>query len=313
MILRFSDNFLGSCKAPDISDLICEAIVHGHFIDVTSGARRLIRQDVSMHGSTNQKALFSNHGCNFDISENIYKYLTTWEIDESYSFDNVMRLIKSPSRLVTENAHQEWPVYKAIIDLYKSDPVYGDYFSILKTAKDSCFIEEAHAGGTGELLKEADARPLKHNTENLLLKRTCILFDSDRDNPDCFDGNKNHLFKSLCGKEYTDVMDDDIYTLDHIAPVWHMWYKRAIENYFPDSQYREINCDTAQWDNLSSVEKDYVLLDRKSTPGYEKKRLAELVATMNRKKFETNLKKFTVGGEDMSEMQLFLLKLVKIL
>lgn len=50
-----------------------------------------------------------------------------------------------------------------------------------------------------------------------------------------------------------------------------------------------------------------------NAPGYNKNQLSLLPQGMERMDYETGLKKFVVNGESMTELQLLLLKFIKII
>lgn len=62
----------------------------------------------------------------------------------------------------------------------------------------------------------------------------------------------------------------------------------------------------------TGVDRDYLKISEKIA-GYSKDKLPSLTSKMSRKKYESGLKHFYVNGEDLSELQLFLLKLVRII
>lgn len=316
MIFHIPTSFLQKIKSPDLSDLAYEMARNGHFIKVDKDGYRMIRDAVREHGSTNQKECFFSHTEIFDISTSLFSGLRNYWVDENSSVKDLRFMVTEPARLVTENANHEWPVYKHLIDVYRSDPKYGDLFAVLKKAKDNHRITGDHAGGSGELLKTMDRDAYLSGDDNLRLLKTCVLFDRDTDDDTYFDGHKNSLFRRFVGKDHTTISDNDIYTLSHDVPVWHMWYKRAIENYIPNEQYVYGGFDISGILTLTNKERDYALLGGNGSTnpliaGYDKKALPGLIAGLSRSKIERNLKHFNINGEDLSEMQLFLLKLVK--
>ena len=92
-----------------------------------------------------------------------------------------------------------------------------------------------------------------------------------------------------------------------------MWHKRAIENYFPDSRYENIGCDVSAMSRLRPEQRDYFKIENKTVKGYDKNSLDRLLEGLDRNMLEANLKKFRIGDKEYSEMELFLLKLVKII
>ena len=318
MIFIVSSSFISACAPPDLSDIACMVAQYGHFIKASNSDYKIFRQAVKDHGSTNQKECFRNHLEIFDIPDNLFRYLRCIDIDDSFTSKDFLHLITSQSRLITENANNEWPVYKHFIDVYKSDPTYSDVFTLLKKAKDKNHLTGIQAGGAGELLKSANQNSYEFHGKNLTHLKTCVLFDRDTDNDTYFDGNKNPLFKALAGKTHLTITDDDIYQLSHEPLTWHMWYKRAIENYFPDEQYIKAGFDPSPLNTMTQHQRDYALIGgKKSNPqlvnDYSKGALKDLLSGFSRAKIEKHLKVFNVNGENISEIQLFLLKLVKII
>lgn len=318
MIFHIPRQFLNNNRPQDISDLVCLACKKGHYVKSDKESIRLIKQFVLEHGNTNERERFLAHTELFDISESLDNYLTTFYVDANLPFAHLEYLMEEPARLVIENTNKEWPVYQHIIDIYKSDKQFGDVFTLLKRAKDRKLIKGDHAGGTGEIKDTVERDPYPSRLNNLRLKKTMALFDRDTDDNLHYDGNKNPLFKFFSGKDFTGIREEDIYTLQQTEPFWHMWYKRAIENYFPDEQYVKAGFDVSAIRGFSAEERDYKLLGgNKNHPsligGYGKNSLKKLVKGLSREKLEKNLKKFEIEGIKVSEMQLFLLKLVRIL
>ena len=225
MIFHITLPFLLNNQPADISDLVCATCKRGHYIKADRDSIKLIRQYVTTHGSTNQKELFRAHTDLFDITESLGTYLTTLKLDETISYRDAEFLVNETARVVIENANKEWPVYQHVIDIYKSDQQFGDVFTLLKKAKDKKWIEGAHAGGTGEIKDTVNRDPYPTKQDNIRLKKTLALFDRDTDDNVHYDGNKNSLFKYFSGKDYTQVREEDIYTLTQKEPFWHMWYK----------------------------------------------------------------------------------------
>ncbi|MDE6227078.1 MAG: hypothetical protein K2M63_06135 [Muribaculaceae bacterium] len=301
-----------------MSDLVCLACSKGHYIKADKESIRLIRTYVKENGSTNEKERFRAHTELFDITESLEKYLTTFDVKPNFPLHDLEYLMNEPARIVIENANKEWDVYKHIIDIYKSDKQFSDIFTLLKKAKDEKRLKGDHAGGTGEIKDTVDREPYMVESKNIRLKKTLALFDRDTDDNLHYDGNKNSLFKFFSGKDYTEIKEEDIYTLNQDEPFWHMWYKRAIENYFPDVQYVKAGFDVSGIRGLTLEERDYKLLGGNKTHpalirGYKKDSVKSLVNGLSREQLERSLKKFNIDGMEISEMQLFLLKMVRIL
>lgn len=315
MILVFNNSFLGRHTDVELCDITTAIARNGHYISCSREMGKMMRKAVKDHAGTSDKTSFASGAGFFDYPDHLEKIVRKFEVPDNINAATLIHFISDPSRLVMENGHNEWSVYSHIIDIFEKDAVYGDYYKILKTAKDKGRIHEAHAGGRDGLIKEAESRPIYHDGENLRLRKTCVLFDRDTDNNTDFSGYNNTLFKRLCSKDYTTVTDRDIYTLRHDSPQWHMWYKRAIENYFPVSQYDAMGCDTSNISGLTREQRSYFKIEGKknSVPKYAKGEINKLVKGLSKSALLAELDRLDVDGTTMSEMHLFLLKLVKTL
>ena len=131
----------------------------------------------------------------------------------------------------------------------------------------------------------------------------------DTDDNTYYDSQKNHHFKFFSQKDSQTISDNEIYNLNQTNGwIWHMWYKRAIENYFPKERYEKLSVSIDE-DEIS----DYENIGQKyKSKGYKKEMVPKLAKDMSRTMYERGLKHFTVNGIDMSEMQLLLLKFAKI-
>ena len=144
--------------------------------------------------------------------------------------------------------------------------------------------------------------------------KVCVVFDRDTNNSDDIDKTKKAVFSALCnGIDINQVNNDLIYRLDYEDEyVWHMWYKRAIENYFPKDQYESLGVDVSSFDD--QLPYDYQKFDEKKDypKGYKKNMMKDIAKEMTHQYFEENTHHFNITGEDMSEIQLLLLKIAKI-
>lgn len=313
MIFRIDPRFIDSCPRPRLSDIACAAARNGHYLRTDRRSRCAIRDAVRDHGSTTEKQRFKAHTSMFDPAGNLSRFLRTVEITDDFPPNSFLYLVAGKARLVLENANHEWRVYKYFIDLYSNHRELGDCLSLLRNAKEKKTIKALHSGGCGEMLKIADSEPLNHDGKNLRLLKTCIVFDRDTNDGNTFDDKKNGLFSRLADKRHDNITEADIYHLKPASPVWHMWHKRAIENYFPDSQYHRIGCDVSGMSGLRPEQRDYFKIENKSVKGYDKNSLDLLIEGCDREMLEANLKKFHISDRQYSEMELFLLKLVRII
>lgn len=308
MIFQIDRNYFDNQTALERSELYSNIIAHGHYVDCEPEVRELYYESVEINGSTLQRNLIKKDP-SLKLNRQTRMYLTVMKAAD-FTPQQLMLIIKKPSRLMVENRVYESPVYRNMIGTYASgDRTFHNAFVKLHQALKDGQLEFEHGGGCdGYVQQMADMDA--HEYKDVAKWKFCILSDRDVDGADCYDQKKNPLFQLACGKKSEEMTEEDIYTLDMPNVVWHMWYKRAIENYFPDSQFLAIHADLSSIPPMPA-DRNYKKLGDMN--GYQKRQLPKLVEKMSYTMYESGLKHFYVGGKDMSELQLFLLKLVKII
>lgn len=121
------------------------------------------------------------------------------------------------------------------------------------------------------------------------------------------------LYRFFCGmNSKTDDVDRAyIDTLKQPLYHWHMWRKRAIENYFPPEVFEKINLNVDRYRNYSIPERYFIRVENE-IEGYDKKNLVHVAESMSRNDYEAISDKLIIEGEEMSEIRLFLLKMAKV-
>ena len=308
MIFKINQAFYDSLSAPVRSQLYCDMIQHGHYVDCHPKLREMFYSDIDIHGSTLQKKM-KEKDPSINIPTSFKGFLTIIDVN-SVSFKQLLAIVSKPALLMVENEANERQVYYEIVRKYaKKDKSFKSLFVKLADAMDNGDLDVDQAGGYSQLapLFESHDKVKYHGVAQM---KICMLADRDTKNDTYFDGNKNAFFNFVLGKNSDKVTDADIYTLNQATYIWHMWYFRAIENYFPPKQYVAVGLDPSKVDE-EVVDWHYKNLN--SLPGYEKKNLSMLTKGMSYDDFEEGLKRFPPGDESQSEMQLFLLKLVRII
>ena len=309
MIFQITDGFVETVTGQQLSDICCGMMQAGQYISCDGLVYDRIRQAISDHGSTSQKELL-RHFQGFDVTVELRKYLTTHVLDQHTSVEDLRLLIQLPGKVVVENGPYEWPVYERIIEAYKHDRHFKNLFVLLGNAVKGGRLVSLHGGGCSTFPALIDQKE-KGEYRHVSRWKLVALFDRDTDDSSSFDSQKNGLFRFFLGKDHASVCEGDIYTLSQRGYTWHMWYKRAIENYFSDEQYVAQGIDTSRFP-MEAEKRDYFKIDAGSATGYGKNKLPLLAEGMGRAGFERGLKQFDIGGQKISEMQLFLLKLVKV-
>lgn len=306
MIFQIDENLLERFHGAELSDLVSYIMDGRHYIKCRPKIRKTIEEAINKNASTTQFERFQSYK-GFDIPTRYHSYLTTLNLADFDAFQ-IHALISKPSWLIVENELNEWPVYKHIILQYKTDRQFGDLYKMLWQAADKTLL--AHTtGGYGQFQQTLVAHDSKEQYHGTLRYKSCTLVDRDTNDSNTYDADKAKLYTFLSGKDFDDLADEDIYSLDQPHYIWHMWYKRAIENYFPKESYRSIQANIENIPNTAE-ERDYLKYDENI---YQKKDLPKLTEGMTRSKYEETLKKFPFNGDEISELQLFLLKLVKII
>ena len=308
MIFQIDKSFSDSISAVQRSELYSNIIFHGHYVDCDEDLRNLYYQDIKNYGSKLQRDMMKKDP-SLKLNPQVRKYLTVLKT-AFFSLQQLTVLVNKPARLMVENRANASPVYRHIIGTYASaDKKFRNAFNKLRQTLKDGELDFENGGGC-----DAYIRQMEDFNQNEYMGVTkykfCILTDRDTDDEQTYCYKKDPLFKAVCGKDYTNIKEDDIYTLKKQNYVWHMWYKRAIENYFPDSQYVAINVDMTTMPT-TPVDRNYKNLGKMTR--YKKHDLQKLTIGMSYAMYENGLKHFYIDNVEMSELQLFLLKLMKII
>lgn len=311
MIFKFDSTFTDTITEQELSDICSLMIAKRQYIDCTESVKASICQAIENHGSTTQKELLYKYK-RFDITNELRNYLQTIDLSSGViTLNELKSLLSQPSRLLVENGPYEWEVYKSLIGTYKNDRDFKNLFLLLEEAKHDQRITEYHAGGCTTFPAIIEQQN-NSNYKNIAQYKFCTVFDRDSDDEHTYDKNKNNLFDFFCQKAHTNITENDIYTLIQNGYIWHMWYKRTIENYFPNQQYEKLDINTSNFP-ITPLKRDYFKINQHTANGYQKGSLPLLVEGMSRNDYEIGLKRFTINGKTISEIQLFLLKLVKVI
>lgn len=254
----------------------------------------------------------------FDIDQEKKKYLTTIDVSD-YKIDQLILLAGEKARLMIENGPYEWPIYKEIARAYRKDP---HFFNVAKWIYEAIKKHELyclHGGGvnTFEALIELEEKEVY--TGGTFAKKHVVIFDRDTNSPNQYDPNQNALFRRFCNKNSNTLVGSDIYTYNQGDYIWHVWYKRAIENYFSNERFDGLRVGTSRVP-VDQNERDYCKMDSSNQgclDNYSKKMMASIARGMTREEFERYMQKFNVDIGNVtiqvSEFQLLLLKIAKII
>lgn len=308
MIFHIDPDYFEQLTPSERSELYSNIIAYGHYVDCDETVRDEFYHNVDKCGSKKQREMIKKDP-SLKLNKQTRQYLTLMTA-ASFSPQQLDLLIRKPARLMVENKVNEGPVYRSMIGTYASgDKTYNNPFKKLHQALKDGMLDFENGGGCSAY--DQQMRSLDENEYKEVAKyKICMLADRDTDAENKFDIDKNPLFEACCDKKYDAMTAEDVYTLDFPKYIWHMWYKRAIENYFPDSQFEDIHADLSTMPT-TPTDRNYKKLG--DMQGYHKNQLPKLAEKMSYSMYEDGLKHFYPNGKDMSELQLFLLKLVKII
>lgn len=312
MIAHITNEYIAQCDSRWLSRLCCKIIENGHYISCDASTQEHLLGVVNKEGSALEKELICKSKP-FDFSKEEQKYMTTISL-ENFAPEQCEVLFGERSMLLLENSVYEWNVYTHIVDTYKRDRQHPNLIKKLSNAIDKGRLTYYNGGGYSQHQQHIEQHEA-HIYKSVGKYKICALLDSDCPSENDIPKDKYKQYCYLCGDKYEDFAGYDlskIYTLNQPNYIWHMWYKRSIENYFPNDAYISAGMDPSLITE-TGTQRDYVKITNKNIIGYDKDKLQLLTHTMSRKKYEDNLRQFNVNGEVLSEFQLFLLKLVRII
>lgn len=295
----------------DHAIFLCRLLEYGHYIDATPKVMQVILDFVNDHGTNYMVSIFSSCS-NEQLSptEKVRNWLSTYKIANLNECQK-RALFFQPSELLVENAPNEWNVYKKIIKAYTKERTYKDLVEIINRAVNAYTLVPENAGGSGNIITMFD---MKDNGEycGQYKNKCCVIFDRDTNDDSYFDENKNRLFEKFAEGNTADTLtEEDAYALQNQGEYyWHMWYKRAIENYFPKAQYEALGVDMS---DVNEVNYDYYrFVETNKERSYKKALMQKIGKGMSYIDYENNVKKFKIGNGEYSEMLLLLHKIAKI-
>ena len=200
-------------------------------------------------------------------------------------------------------------IFKNLINAYTEHRIFGDVFKYLQQkVENNCLVPE-NAGGFGNMRMMTI---LKNTGEyhHQYRKKVCLVFDRDTDNEAAYDHEKKNLFVLLTQKDHNHISEDDINKLTYDgAFIWHMLWKREIENYFPIEKYEDLGVDVTEARECENY--DYYKF-KNNEKGYDKKMMEHISDGMTLKDFEQVCRTCVFYNCADSEFCLLLLKIAKI-
>lgn len=316
MIVKVDGEYLA--ENDDIIDhvrLLVTLLENCHYIDVEGDDFPQLEAMMEKYAGKMGYELFEGSRELLSCTGRIRDYITTVNLSELTPADIITLLLK-PSELLVENSSNEWPVYMRIIKKYQKEPTFGGVIKYIYRRTVQYHLVPANAGGINNIPAIIE---LKDNGEyrGNYRKKVCVIFDRDTDDDQHYSSNHNRLFELFAGtgKNHSNMVDADIYKLNFSnGYIWHMWYKRAIENYFPARIYAELGMNTETLPDEQDAYDYYQFKEPKPIVEgcFRKTMVKELGNGMSIQDYRNTTKSFEVDGGEYDEMLLLMLKIAKI-
>jgi hypothetical protein len=250
----------------------------------------------------------------------------------------VVKILNERSVIIIENYPNDWYFITGIINKYQNFGKRREIYSLIKKAIDKNHLHYDHAGGSG--IKAQIEGWINGVYAGFHSYKLMTIFDSDKKHPADFKQEYKNLIEFI-KKDKPISIPPSSNDLEHELSdriLWHILYKRALENYVPIKVIKtEIrNLTQQQKDNLeqlaaSTSEIDFIVyhepegLDknyyisigkRKAKEDFPKMFLADFLASELEQRcahHKVNIDLPNGELEQVSEMEQILLKIAKII
>jgi hypothetical protein len=238
--------------------------------------------------------------------------------------ESVLNIIIERSKIIVENGINDWNFIRGICQKYsgaKKTKRQSIYYLVDEAIKNG-IIESENCGGIGEITKVTQRWINADRYKSIFRYKLMAIFDSDRTKADELTIHKKEVeyFKR---KTIENIFDCKYEDTDLI--VWHILYKKKIENYLPlNVLFTNISITQAQKQDLSSkTDENLDLMEyNPNNIGLGKQQIKDKFPKMflsgfSYLDFEERCKHHKVflaeANESVSEIEQILLKIAKIL
>lgn len=179
-----------------------------------------------------------------------FHYLSTINVgfdNEEIDTRKCLTIITLQSVIILENGTNDWKLIKCFADKFANHAKRKLIYKLIKRSIENNWLINDQAGGKGQIISRINN--LISNAYSEIYKfKIATIFDSDRSGPDVLN-NEIKLVIAFLKQHPVDNVADAIYEQNDLI-IWHMLYKRELENYIP-AQLIEENV------NLGSYEKEF--------------------------------------------------------
>ena len=237
---------------------------------------------------------------------------------------NLCKIITERSKVILENGINDWKFIQGICQKYSSGrTTRQSIYQLVNQAIKDGIIESENCGGVGEITKVTQRWVDDSRYKNIFQYKLMAIFDSDREEANELTRHKSKIeyFKRI---KISNIDDCNYESIDLI--VWHMLYKRKIENYVPlNVLFASLASITpTQKENLNAKtyeELDFLEYDEDNI-GIGERQIKEqfpkmFISSFSYRDFEAKCEHHKVflaeANESVSEIEQILLKIAKIL
>lgn len=286
MIISFNFTIFQT-QDPDIQSTLADILVallkDNHFIDPKSISSIFFNKDNKYFFNENNIAkshLSKQHRQNLrDYISNYRKPMTQLHRNHLTHFTigthigeihpkDAYKIITERSKIIIENGINDWKFIKGMCQKYSSKKPRGSIYKLLEQAIEKENIEADHAGGIGEIVKITQRWLYETRYHNIYKYKLMAIFDSDKTHVNDFQTRYTNLIEFLKTRSINKPpTQSDISYEESDLIVWHILYKRKIENYIPLSilfanltsmtENQEINLN-----RKNEVELDFIQYDK---------------------------------------------------
>lgn len=155
---------------------------------------------------------------------------TNLDLQEIHPHD-AYKIIKERSKIIVENGINDWKFIKGICQKYSSGGKRRSIYELLDKAIKNGIIESDNAGGIGEVTKITQRWIDDDRYHNIYRYKLMAIFDSDKQmSKETPHTSQIEYFKR---KTITSIQSIDYEYQSTDLIIWHILYKRKIENYIP--------------------------------------------------------------------------------
>lgn len=230
-----------------------------------------------------------------------------------------LQLLKLPSKVILENGTNDWRFIKGIVQKHKNHKKRKSIYKLIDKRIKEHYLEPENAGGFGGIKKRIEAFQTNQYQKSLKYK-IFALFDSDRFSKTELKNEQKKLIAFIKNKDESDIDINTAMWEEQDQIVWHMLYKRSIENYLPIEQ---VEAATPELKAMSPEEYDFIKLEDFLDNDIDIKNDFPAIfeeASLNRQDLEErckhHLNEITLPNEtltDVTELEDILLKIAKII